>query len=197
MNKIFACNTNNTLLARVQLVNEADWLMKTRDSTCAEVSKTQPPSFVSRIFVTTYLYVEIPESLLGQFSTFNVKIASDKTNLCTSNVEDLYLDVPGSKIGRGSLATSRLSLLRTIWQCLQSVQNGHFPNSYLIIIHKHLPTSHIYIQIIMYNLWSWNTIFNYNPNIDNEFMYICIHNVNTHLQGQRNFILWALIYVRV
>jgi hypothetical protein len=48
---IFTCN-NITTRASVQRVTEANWLTKARDSRCAEASKIQPPSFVSRILGT-------------------------------------------------------------------------------------------------------------------------------------------------
>jgi hypothetical protein len=42
-------HTNNiTTLSSVRQATEADWLTRARDSTCAEASKTRPPSFVRR-----------------------------------------------------------------------------------------------------------------------------------------------------
>jgi hypothetical protein len=32
-------------------VTDADWLTRARDSRCAEASKTQPPSFMSRVLM--------------------------------------------------------------------------------------------------------------------------------------------------
>jgi hypothetical protein len=49
INTIFSCNVNNTSTrASVQQEVEADWLTTPRDIRCAEASKIQPSSFVSR-----------------------------------------------------------------------------------------------------------------------------------------------------